>query len=113
MSQNLISMVLADEQIAATTTALDQLKTVLSALISLSPADRKTLKRMGPKSESFVRQALSMLQQNPQVVPPSIDVAGGHADLVAVERSRSILRSAGTHHARCDLIVVFTERSPP
>lgn len=91
MSQNLVNLVLTDEQIAAATAALDQLETALSGLISLSQDERRALTRMGPKSEAFVRQTLSVLQQNPQVVPPAVDVGGAQVDMVALERLRPVL----------------------
>lgn len=43
---------------------------------------------MGPKSEAFCRQTLTVLAQNPQVIPPSIDLAEAQADLAALERLR-------------------------
>ena len=43
---------------------------------------------MGPKSEAFCRQTLTVLAQNPQVIPPSIDLAEAQADLTALERLR-------------------------
>lgn len=91
MSQNLINLVLTDEQIATARAALDQLETALSGLISLSAEERRSLTRMGPKSEAFVRQTLSVLDQNPQVVPPSVDVGGARVDLAALERLRPML----------------------
>lgn len=42
----------------------------------------------GPKSETFCRQTLTVLAQNPQVIPPSIDLAEAQADLAALDRLR-------------------------
>ena len=69
MSQNLIALDISDEQLAAANAALTQLESVLSGLVSLSPDDRRRLAKMGPKSETFCRQAVRVLEQNPQVVP--------------------------------------------
>ena len=44
--------------------------------------------KMGEKSETFCRQTLSLLEQNPQVVPPSVVVADAKADLVALDQWR-------------------------
>ena len=60
----------------------------MPGLISLTPDQRKGLARMGPKSEAFCRQTLTVLTQNPQVIPPSIDLAEAQADLAALERLR-------------------------
>lgn len=88
MSQNLLSLGFTDEQLIAVDNALTALEAALSGLISLTADQRKGLARMGPKSEAFCRQTLTVLAQNPQVIPPSIDLAEAQADLTALERLR-------------------------
>ncbi len=88
MSQNLLSLSFTDEQLIAVDNALTALEAALSGLISLTADQRKGLARMGPKSEAFCRQTLTVLAQNPQVIPPSIDLAEAQADLTALERLR-------------------------
>lgn len=90
MSQNLISLTLTDEQMTAVNAALDTLEQNLAGLIALQPPQRRALTKMGDKSEVFCRQTLKLLQQNPQVVPPALDVAEAQADLDAYERLGSI-----------------------
>lgn len=91
MTQGMISLDVTDDQVTQALAALTQLETALTGLISLEVADRKRLTKMGPKSEVFCRQALSVLEQNPQIVPPSLDLAGAQTDLRALERLRPIL----------------------
>ena len=67
MSQNLITLEVSDEQLAAAYEALGQLEVVLAGLVSLSPDDRRRLAKMGPKSETFCRQAVRVLEQNPML----------------------------------------------
>ena len=43
---------------------------------------------MSPKSEAFCRQALRVLEQNPQIVPPNVSLADAKADLAALEQLR-------------------------
>ena len=43
---------------------------------------------MGDKSEAFCRQALTLLANNPQVVPPSLSVAEAKADLATLDALR-------------------------
>ena len=88
MSQNLLSLNLTDEQLAAVDNALVALETALENLIALTPEQRRGLTRMGPKSEAFCRQTLAVLGQNPQVIPPSVDLAEAQADLLAFDRLR-------------------------
>lgn len=88
MSQNLLSLTLTDAQLLAVDDALASLETALSELVSLDGNERRTLARMGNKSEAFCRQILTALAQNPQIVPSSIQLAEGQADLLAIERLR-------------------------
>lgn len=88
VSQNLLSLTLTDAQLKNVDDALANLETALSDLISLDGDERRGFARMGNKSEAFCRQILTALVQNPQIVPPSIQLAEGQADLVAIERLR-------------------------
>ena len=91
MSQNLVSLTLTQDQVTAALTALDQVEASLPGLISLQPEDRKGLVFMGPRSEAFCRQTVRVLDQNRQIVPPSLDLAGAQADLVAIDQLRPVL----------------------
>jgi len=91
VSQNLVSLTLTNDQIAAAMVALEQLEASLPGLISLQLEDRKGLVFMGPRSETFCRQTVRVLDQNRQIVPPSLDLAGAQADLVALDQLRPVL----------------------
>ena len=91
MSQNLVSLDITDAQVAAALDALTALEGALPGLISLDPEERRSLVKMGQKSEFFCRQALSVLAQNPQIVPPSIGLAEAQADLHALDQLRPVL----------------------
>ena len=86
MAQNLISLRITDEQQAAALDAIARLEAALPGLISLTPADRKSLFFMGPKSEAFTRGVVRLLQGNPQIVPPSLNLAEAQADLALFDR---------------------------
>jgi hypothetical protein len=88
MSQNLLSLIVSDEQLTAVDNALTALEAALPGLIALTVDQRKSLSRMGPKSEAFCRQTLTVLAQNPQVIPPSIDLAEAQRDLAALDQLR-------------------------
>jgi hypothetical protein len=60
----------------------------LDGLINLSVDERRTLNKMGDKSESFCRQTLVLLGQNPQVVPPGLDLAEAQRNLTAPDALR-------------------------
>ena len=89
MSQNRISLDLTDEAYTQIDAALDTLETALHGLIDLSLNERRTLPKMGDKSEAFCRQTLTVLAQNPLIVPPGLDVAGAQRDLKQLDALRS------------------------
>lgn len=91
MSQNLISLELSDEAIAAVNAALEQAETQLAGLIALDNDARRQFTKMGDKSEAFVRQTLTVLAQNPDIVPPSLGLAEAQADLRMLDRLRPLL----------------------
>jgi hypothetical protein len=89
MSQNLISLNLTDADYAEIDAHLSGLEAKLEGLVSL-PADvRRGVSKMGEKSEAFCRQTLIVLAQNPQVVPPGLDLAEAQRDLAALDALRS------------------------
>ena len=88
MTQNLVTLNLTDAQLTAVDAALTELETQLAGLITLSAPARRSVRRMGPKSEAFCRQTLRVLEQNPQIVPPNVSPADAMADLTAQEQLR-------------------------
>ena len=91
-TQNLISLTLSDAQLQAVDQALSDLEAQLTGLVAMTSAQRRKLARMGDKSEAFCRQTLSMLSQNPQVVPATLNVADAVSDLQALDRLRPRLQ---------------------
>lgn len=85
MSQNLISLTLNNDQIAAIDQTIGQLEGQLQGLVSLSLEARRAVSKMGPKSEAFCRQTINALRLYPEVVPPSIGVVGAQSwDIAAL-----------------------------
>jgi len=89
MSQNLISLNLSAADFAEIDAALGTLEAKLSGLIDLSQDERRSLSKMGDKSEAFCRQTLTVLSQNPQLIPPSLDLAEAQRDLANLDALRS------------------------
>jgi hypothetical protein len=92
MSQNLVSLTLSDTQLSTIDQCLGDMEAQLTDLIAMNTAQRRSLARMGDKSETFCRQTLNVLAQNPQVVPPSLKLAEALADLAALDRLRPRLQ---------------------
>jgi hypothetical protein len=88
MSQNLLSLQFTTEQLAAMDAALSTLESSLAGLIALTADQRRALTKMGPKSEAFCRQTLTVLGQNPQVIPPSVNLAEAQTDLATLDALR-------------------------
>jgi hypothetical protein len=86
--QNLVSMNLTSDQLTAVDSALESLETSLAAMVSLSPAQRRSVPRMGDKSEAFCRQTLLLLGQNPQVVTPNLGLPDAESDLATLDALR-------------------------
>jgi hypothetical protein len=88
MSQNLLSLQFDAAQLAQVDAALTALEDALAGLIALTPDQRRGLVRMGQKSEAFCRQTITVLGQNPQVIPPSLSLAEAQADLSTIDALR-------------------------
>jgi hypothetical protein len=88
MTQNLVSLTLSDAQLEALDQALAAIESHLDGLVALTPEQRRAMPKMGEKSEAFCRQTISLLQQNPQIVPATVSVPDAVADLTALDRLR-------------------------
>lgn len=88
MPQNLIDLSFSDEQLRAIDGALAVLEANLAGLIALTAEQRHRVHKMGSASEPFCRRTLSLLVQNPRIVPPSVPVGDVHADLQALDHLR-------------------------
>ena len=85
MSQNLSPLVVSPEQVASARSLVAQGQAALGPLVSLTEEQRRSMVHMGPKSQPFMFQMLRLMEQNPHLLPPSIDLAGGLTDRAALE----------------------------
>jgi hypothetical protein len=86
--QNLVSIQYTDEEIAQMDAALNTLRVLFSRMIALQPDERRELTKLGPKSQAFCDQALAVLLANPQIVPPSLDLAEAQVDKRTLDQLR-------------------------
>lgn len=92
MTQNLLSLELSAEDAAAINAALTDIEARLAGrLVALDAPTRRTLTKMGDKSEAFVRQTLMVLEQHPDIVPPALGLAEAQADIRAVDVLRPLM----------------------
>ena len=81
-----------EDALVAIDESLTQLETQFADLVALDSTGRRRLYKMGNKSESFCRQALTVLDQNRQLVPPSLELDEALTDLVTVDQLRPRLK---------------------
>ena len=74
MTNNVLGFTLGLAQVEAIDAAVTTLKQSLPGLIALSLGEKRLLKRMGEKSETFCRQSLHVMDRNRQLVPAKIDL---------------------------------------
>lgn len=86
--QNLATVSFTPDQLKAIDDAIDALETNAPGLISLTTERRKTMTHMGELSEPFCRRALTVLSQNPAVLPRGISMDDAQADLQALDQWR-------------------------
>ena len=86
--QNLISLVLTDQDLNDLDTSLGTMRRVMSRVVVLQPEDRIEVKKMGPKSRQFCEQALAVLDNNRQIVPPNLGLDEALADKRALDLLR-------------------------
>lgn len=88
MPQNLISFAPSTADLAAIDGALKTLEDKFINLIDLSTEQRGALVKMGDKSEAFCRKAVEVLAANPNVLPPTFNVAEMRRDLAGFDTLR-------------------------
>ena len=88
MTQNLISLDLGVDDIAAIDKALEILEARLDRFVVLTPDQIRHLNKMGDKSEAFCRQAAVVLEENPQLIPPGFSVAELRQDVTDLDLMR-------------------------
>ena len=90
-SVNQTSIQITAADLADISTSIQTLQTkLLPYLVSLSPDDRRELPKMGDKTISFVQKTQEYCAQNPDLVPPFLDVKEFKVDITAYEQIRSM-----------------------
>lgn len=90
--QNLVSLNLSAQDLADVDAAIATLRRVFAPFVALQPDERVEMKKMGPKSRDFCDNTLTLLENNPQIVPPNLGLAEALADRTALEQLRPRLQ---------------------
>jgi hypothetical protein len=88
MHQNRISLSFTDAQLTEIDTALSTLEQRFSGLVALTIDERRSLPKMGDKSEAFCRQTLTVLGNNPALLPSNFDLPESQRDLASLDALR-------------------------
>jgi len=93
MSQNIIDITFEEAALADIDGALATLNAQFGGLVALDPVKRRRLHKMGDKSEAFCRLAVDVLTSNPQILPPTFDLAALQRDVAALDalRARTVM----------------------
>jgi hypothetical protein len=102
MTQNLLSRSFTADDLAAFDNALDTLDTLFAGFPEFSADEIRGLNKMGDRSEPFCRQALMVLAQNTDVLPPSFDLTEAQHDLADLDALRPRLHRLQRLTTRAD-----------
>lgn len=84
MSQNLVFNHLTDEQWTQLDTAIGAVAGTLDpAMVPFTPGQKRSAVKMGDGSEAFCRLALQIAEENPSLIPSSIDLGEMRRDLAS------------------------------
>jgi hypothetical protein len=87
-TQKLATLALSAEQYSAIDAHQSELETHFTGLVSLTAEQKKLARTMGLRSEAFCRRVLEVMQQNPHLLPPKVQLADALSDLAQFERLR-------------------------
>jgi hypothetical protein len=71
---------ITDAQRSAVFAAIATIEQNLAFLVNLTPQERQALPKMGNATQTFVAKALEIAANNPQFVPPYVDLAAMRKD---------------------------------
>jgi hypothetical protein len=91
MATNRVSAQLSDKDRDEILAALATIKEKLPFLIGLSAEERKSLPRLGDKSQAFVKKALELARQHPGFLPRDFDVDEMANDFTLFESLAGVL----------------------
>jgi hypothetical protein len=82
--------------------AIRTIRDKLPFLLDLTPEERRSLPRMGDKSRAFVTQALTVAEQNADILPRSFDTAEMRKDVELMQALEPILLAVAQLHELID-----------
>ncbi len=102
MSRITMDVTVTDEHLQQAQAAVEQLTSTFPWLVSLQADERRGMNRLGPQSEVFCRRTLQVMQQHPQILPPSLPLGLGQRQLRAFDQLRPLLAQLQAFSARLE-----------
>lgn len=93
MAYQNISAELKDNEKQVILDLVREIESKLPFLINLTPEERHNLPKMGDKTSAFVEKALELALQNPNLVPPYVNVEELRKDFELSNNLRDILNA--------------------
>jgi hypothetical protein len=93
MPDNRVSAELSEADQQAVLAAIETIRQKLPFLIDLTPEQRRSLPKMGDKSQAFVSKALAVAQHNSNFLPRSFSVEEMARDVTLAEALQPIMVS--------------------
>ena len=84
--KNNVSIVISDDAMKNIQTGIDLIHASLPDLITLTPEQRRSLPKMGDKTQAFVSKSIGYARQNPAVLPKYLDIEEFSKDSEAYSR---------------------------
>ena len=91
-----IDATVSDTQRTAVFAAITEIESNLAFLINLNAQERQALPKMGSATQSFVSKALEIAANNPQFVPPYVNVTAMQKDYDLAIRLQGIEMQIGS-----------------
>ena len=91
MLQNLISLTIDPERLKGIDATLTSLEALFEDFIELSADQRRELLKLGPRSEVFCRETISVMERSPGALPADFPMDDVREDRAALDQVRPIL----------------------
>ncbi|MES2474890.1 MAG: hypothetical protein V4640_03845 [Verrucomicrobiota bacterium] len=95
-----IDAAVSDTQRTAVFSALTTIESNLTFLVNLTAQERKALPKMGSATQSFVSKAMEIADNNPQFVPPYVNLPAMRKDYDLAVRLQGIEMQLASLHEK-------------
>ena len=104
MKNNNHVQAIPDDVLAKTQAKIDEIRELLAPyMLAMTAKQRRTILKMGPKTINFVEKAYDFAKQNPNLVPPYLDMSNFENDFKSAHGLWTLTNKLGQlYHNACD-----------